>query len=181
MRLSATIATAVNRCNPVLAEGVGVTVGMGGAVRVGGPTVSFTAGPVQGGVASRCGSGGRKIPVVSAGGASGSGGVATAAVRVGAAEGSGAVERVRSGAEVRIGIATAAVGVGALHASIGAVTVAVGGGALRLGSAKLELYPHQGVVGAGAGAGTRTGVYLAFSAAENFFHIWPRVFSLSAL
>ena len=104
---------------------------------------------------------------------------------VGAAEGAGATagaaERVRSGAEVRIGIATAAVGVGALHASIGAVATAVGGGALRLGSAKLELYPHQGVVGAGAGAGTRTGVYLAFSAAENFFHIWPRVFSLSAL
>eukprot|EP00964_Phaeocystis_antarctica_P075107 scaffold46299_cov53-Phaeocystis_antarctica.AAC.2 len=87
MRLSATIATAVNRCNPVLAEGVGVTVGMGGAVRVGGPTVSFTAGPVQGGVASRCGSGGRKIPVV------------TAAVRGGAAKGAGAAERVRSGAE----------------------------------------------------------------------------------
>ena len=158
--MSATIATAVNRCNPVLAEGVGGTVGMGGAVRVG--------GPIQGGVASRCGSGGRKIPVV------------TAAVRIGAAKGAGAVERVRSGAEVRIGIATAAVGMGALHASVGAVTVAVGGGALRLGSAKLELYPHQ-AVGGGGGAGTRTGVYLAFSAAENFFHIWPRVFSLSAL
>ena len=108
------------------------------------------------------------------GGASGSDDVATAPVRVGAAE------RVRSGAEVRIGIATAAVGVGALHASIGAVTVAVGGGALRLGSAKLELYPHPGV-GAGGGAGTRTGLYFAFSAAESFFHIWPRVFSLSAL
>ena len=104
------------------------------------------------------------------GGASGSDDVATAPVRVGAAE------RVRSGAEVRIGIATAAVGMGALHASVGAVTVAVGGGALRLGSAKLELNPHQG-----GGAGTRTGVYLAFSAAESFFHIWPRVFSLSAL
>ena len=150
---------------------------MGGAVRVG--------GPIQGGVASRCGSGGRKISVVSAGGASGSGGVATAAVRVDAAEGSGAVERVRSGAEIAtaavgIGIAMTAVGVGALHASIGAVATAVGGGALRLGSAKLELNPHQ-AVGAGAGVGTRTGVYLAFSAAENFFHIWPRVFSLSAL
>eukprot|EP00964_Phaeocystis_antarctica_P161374 scaffold133331_cov62-Phaeocystis_antarctica.AAC.1 len=120
------------------------------------------------------GSGGRKIPVVSAGGANGSGGVATAAVGVGAAEGAGATERVRSGAEVRIGIATAAVGVGVLHASIEAVATAVGGGALRSGSAKLELYPHQGVVGAGAGAGTRTGVYLAFSAAESFSHIWPR-------
>ena len=97
--MSATIATAVNRCNPVLAEGVGGTVGMGGAVRVG--------GPIQGGVASRCGSGRRKIPVVSAGGASGSGGVATAAVRVGAAETAGAALRVRSGAE----IATAAVGI----------------------------------------------------------------------
>ena len=169
--MSATIATAVNRCNPVLAEGVGGTVGMGGAVRVG--------GPIQGGVASRCGSGGRKIPVV------------TAAVRIGAAKGAGAVERVRSGAEVRIGIARAAVGigigiataavaVGALRASTGAVTVAVGGGALLLGSAKLELYPDH-AVGGGGGAGTRTGVYLAFSAAESFFHIWPRVFSLCAL
>ena len=174
--MMATIATATNRCSSVLVEGVGGTVG---AVRVGGPT--FTAGPVQGGVASRCGSGGRKIPVFSAGGASGSDGVTTAPVRVGATEGLRAAERVRSGAEVRnIGIATAAVGVGALHASIGAVTVAVGGGALRLGSAKLELYPHPGV-GAGGGAGTRTGLYFAFSAAESFFHIWPRVFSLSAL
>ena len=179
--MSATSATAVNRCTPVLAEGVGGAVGRGGAVRVGGPSLSFTAGPVQGGLASRCGSGGRKIPVVSAGGANGSGGVATAAVGVGAAEGAGAAERVRSGAEVGIGIGTAAVGVGALHASIGAVATAVGGGALRLGSAKLELYPHQGAVGGGGGAGTRTGVYLAFSAAEDFFHIWPRVFSLSAL
>ena len=47
MRLSATIATAVNRCNPVLAEGVGGAVGMGGAVRGGGPSLRFTAGPVQ--------------------------------------------------------------------------------------------------------------------------------------
>eukprot|EP00964_Phaeocystis_antarctica_P165024 scaffold144249_cov87-Phaeocystis_antarctica.AAC.1 len=85
---------------------------MGGAVRVG--------GPIQGGVASRCGSGGRKISVVSAGGASGSGGVATAAVKEGAAKGAGAAVRVRSGAEVRIGIAMTAVGMGALHASIGA-------------------------------------------------------------
>ena len=177
MRLMATIATATNRCSSVLVEGVGGTVG---AVRVGGP--SFTAGPVQGGVASRCGSGGRKIPVFSAGGASGSDGVATAPVRVGAAEGVRAAERVRSGAEVRNGIAKAAVGVGTLHASTGAVTVAVVGGALRLGSTKLELYPHQGVVGAGAGVGTsRTGVYFAFSAAESFFHISPNVFSLCAL
>ena len=47
MRLSATIATAVNRCNPVLAEGVGGAVGMGGAVRGGGLSLRFTAGPVQ--------------------------------------------------------------------------------------------------------------------------------------
>ena len=104
---------------------------------------------------------------------------------VGATEGAGvtagAAERVRSGAEVRIGIATAAVGVGVLHASIGAGAAAVGGGALRLGSAKLELYPQQGVVGAGGGAGTGTGVYFAFSAGESFVHIWPKVFSLSAL
>lgn len=179
---------------------------MGGAVRVGGPSLSFTAGPVQGGVASRCGSGGRKIPVVSAGGANGSDGVATAAVRVGAAEGAGAAERVRSGAEIAtaapvgtgiasavvgtgigtaavgIRIGTAAVGVGALHVCIGTgvVTVAVGSGALRLGGAKLELYPHQ-AVGAGGGAGIRTGLYLAFSAAESFVHIWPKVFSLSEL
>ena len=188
---------------------------MGGAVRVGGPSLSFTAGPVQGGVASRCGSGGRKVPVVSAGGASGLAGVATAAIRVGAAEGAGAVERVRSGAEIAtaapvgtgiasavvgtgigtavvgigigtaavgIRIGTAAVGVGALHVCIGTgvVTVAVGSGALRLGGAKLELYPHQ-AVGAGGGAGIRTGLYLAFSAAESFVHIWPKVFSLSEL
>ena len=117
MRVSATIATVDNRSRPELTKGVGGAEEVGGTERVWGaggvgwPSLSFTAGPDQA--------------------------VASCAVKF--TKGARAAVRIRSGAEVLIGTATAAVGMGAMRAASG-----------------LEWYPNQKTVaGAGVANGTR--------------------------
>ena len=128
MRVSATIATVDNRSRPELTKGVGGAEGVRG-----GPSLSFTAGPDQAKVASCGGSSGRSHPLVSGS----TGGVATGAIKF--TEGAGTAVRLRLGAGVLIGTATAAVGMGALPAS-----------------SALEWYPNQNTVaGAGVASGNR--------------------------
>ena len=128
MRVSATIATVDNRSRPELTKGVRGAEGVRG-----GPSLSFTAGPDQAKVASCGGSGGRSHPLVSGS----TGGVATGAIKF--TEGAGTAARLRLGAGVLIGTATAAVGMGALPAS-----------------SALEWYPNQNTVaGAGVASGNR--------------------------
>ena len=128
MRVSATIATVDNRSRPELTKGVRGAEGVRG-----GPSLSFTAGPDQAKVASCGGSGGRSHPLVSGS----TGGVATGAIKF--TEGAGTAVRLRLGAGVLIGTATAAVGMGALPAS-----------------SALEWYPNQNTVaGAGVASGNR--------------------------
>ena len=135
IRLSATVATVNNRSKPVLSRGVGGAEPAGGAVGVGGTEGVGVAGGASLSATRLSGLGGGAGAVAT--GADGAiGGATAAAVRIG---GSGAAVRVVSGAEVRIGTATAAVGMGALRMTSG-----------------LEWYPNQNTV---AGAGVAGGKF----------------------
>lgn len=145
MRWKATIATVDNRSRAVLGEGGEGAEGRPGIDAAGAGTegAGFTAGLGRTGGASLSFT---RLSGLGAGLDAGLGGVAASAVGIGATEGAGAAVRVRSGAEVLIGMATAEVGMGARRAASG-----------------LEWYPNQKTV-AGAGvAGGRLGGYTLFA------------------